>query len=217
MSLLRQRAIEHIKDLLGIYEALPVNPGTMGNYRVDRILTARMRQALDRWAKPDSSYHVLANTKAAWAEPTDLAAAALKALLADIEAGYVETIETEVHAITNSGLMGIADGFLADKLHLPAAVIMGVTLEQHLRSMCVVHNIDTERVNNKGERVYLKAADLAAALMKEAVILPSKKDMIDSWLKTRNAAVHGRTDELDVRDVNAMSTDIKRFLDEYPA
>jgi len=107
---------------------------------------------------------------------------------------------------------------LADELHEQghkdaAAVIVGSTLENHLRRLAAVRGIRVRR--DDGEP--LKGNALNGALAREGVYGRLQQKYVTAWLDLRNDAAHGRYWTYDAEHVAALLQEVSRFVTRYPA
>ena len=94
----------------------------------------------------------------------------------------------------------------------PAAVIIGSTLETHLRELCKSNGIDTEIKKNDGKNVAKKAEVMNADLVKKEVYSKMYQKQVTAWLDLRNNAAHGKYDEYKKEDVSLMLQGVRQFI-----
>ncbi len=135
-----------------------------------------------------------------------------KALLSDIQNGYLESFEELLHGDVFSDYLEMADYLLQKGYKDAAAVLAGSTLEIHIRKLCKKHGVETE-LNNKPK----KADALNIELKKQQVYKLIDQKNITAWLSLRNNAAHGKYSEYDKNQVQLLVASIRDFLIRYPA
>ena len=86
----------------------------------------------------------------------------LKALREAYRAGYLSSVEESVHADVFSDFVEMADHLLAEGYKDPAAVVIGSTLEGHLRKLAMKNGIAPDNAGRPKKADQLNA-DLAGA------------------------------------------------------
>jgi hypothetical protein len=130
----------------------------------------------------------------------------------DLQAGWTETVVELVHADTYGGYLEMADALLAKAYKDPAAVIVGTSLEVHLRALCVKNNIATVVGAN-----HKKADTMNADLKKAGVYDGLQQKQITAWLDLRNKAAHGNYADYDKEQVGLFVDGVRAFIIKYPA
>ena len=98
-----------------------------------------------------------------------------------------------------------------------AAVIIGSTLESHLRKLCEKYGIEIEIENDSVKVVYKKAERMNADLAKAEVYSLANQKQITAWLDIRNNSAHGKYDEYITQEVKLMIQGIQNFILNNPA
>lgn len=137
----------------------------------------------------------------------------VKALLSDIESGYVKTIEEEIHGDVFSDFLEMASHLVGQEYKDPAAVMAGSTLEVHLRKLCDKNDIDTLKSDGKPK----KADSLNAELAKAGVYKKLDQKNVTAWLDLRNKAAHGDYDEYTKAQAGLLIDGVRDFITRYPA
>ena len=110
------------------------------------------------------------------------------------------------------------DDFLEMAQHLfdegykdAAAVIVGASLETHLRNLCLKNGIDTVLKTSKGDRP--KKADQMNGELSQAGHY-SKLDLkgVTAWLDLRNKAAHGHFDQYTIEQVGLLISGVRNFI-----
>jgi ABC-type multidrug transport system ATPase subunit len=94
-----------------------------------------------------------------------------------------------------------------------AAVIAGVSLEEHLRRLAVKNRMPIKREDGSP----LKADALNNALVVEGIYNRLQQKGITAWLDLRNKAAHCQHTEYDTAQVSAFIRDIRNFMTRFPA
>jgi len=92
----------------------------------------------------------------------------LRTIKAEIAGGWLFTVKGVIAAEIFSDFLEMAEHLLSQGYKDPAAVMIGSTLEEHLRQLCLKHNIDIE-VEKNGKMIPKKADVLNAELTKRRV------------------------------------------------
>ncbi len=130
----------------------------------------------------------------------------------DLQAGWTETVVELVHADTYGDYLEMADALLEKAYKDPAAVIVGTSLEVHLRALCVKNNIATVVGAN-----HKKADTMNADLKKAGVYDGLQQKQITAWLDLRNKAAHGNYADYDKEQVGLFVDGVRAFIIKYPA
>lgn len=148
------------------------------------------------------------------------AASALAGVLAslkeDAASGYVETQRELIHGELFADFLEMARHLLDEGYKDAAAVIVGGTLEAHLRQLCHKAKIATEAETGKGI-VPKKADRLNAELAASDCYSKLDQKSVTAWLDLRNKAAHGRYDEYVGAQVSLLIDNVRDFLTRNPA
>lgn len=180
------------------------------------VHAVRLAAGIFRLAPPDTTYHRQAK-KIGEGQALDeykvleLTAIA-QALRADIEAGYVETIEQRARGEIFDDLLEMAGG-VTDTNPAGAAILAGAVLEEHVRKMAVAAGIQATKSN--GDMV--KFENLSQSLVKEGVFSQPERKIIAGWYGQRTEAAHGRFENVVNAEVPRMIETVRRLLVDYPA
>ncbi len=136
----------------------------------------------------------------------------LKALRADYVAGYLNTIESLIHADVFADFLEMADHLLSQNYKDPAAVIIGSVLEEHLRKLCAKHGIPTMSGTSAK-----KADALNAELTAANVYFKLDQKNVTAWLDLRNKAAHGHYAQYAQQQVELLSQSVRDFMTRNPA
>lgn len=135
----------------------------------------------------------------------------LKGLRQDIEAGYLQTIEEEIHADVFSEFLEMADHLSNEGFILPAAVVAGSALEAHLKALAEKFGVSTQ-ARGKPKRAGMLNDDL---VNKETYRKAEHKQVV-AWQAIRNSAAHGEQ-EFSRDEVRLMTQGVRGFIARHPA
>jgi hypothetical protein len=138
---------------------------------------------------------------------------ALAALRADVEAGYMRTLEELVHADVFGDFLEMAEELVGKGYKDAAAVIAGSVLEAHLRQLADNAGIATTSTSGSP----LKASRLNDELKAVPVYSALEHKSITAWLALRNDAAHGNYSNYDQKQVEALIRDVRDFMVRHPA
>ncbi|HUT03855.1 MAG TPA: hypothetical protein VM163_08200 [bacterium] len=141
----------------------------------------------------------------------------LRALRADYEKGYLAEIHELIHGDLFSDFLEQAEYLLEETWKDPAAVIAGGVLEEHLRKLCQKNGIETVAPDKKGKMQPKKASRMNDELKGKGAYEKLGHSQVDSWLKLRNLAAHGKYHEYDDKQVGIMISGIRDFIVRRPA
>lgn len=124
----------------------------------------------------------------------------------DFEGGYLTSVRNLVHAELAESELEQASELLQAGYLSASAVVAGVVLETTLRTLCDRHGISHGKLDK-----------MNADLVKAGQYNVLRQKQITAFAAVRNSAAHGKTDEFNHADVEAMIKDIGRFLVEVLA
>lgn len=220
-------ALSHIDNLLDMQKGMTWDRN--GNYEYvpdDQAVEFRARclTCFERVSGENSRYTRQARDEIQQAAPRNTDAvkpltALLRALRADVEAGYVESLVVEVRTDLFADFLESADNLLNEGQYGykdAAAVLAGGVLEQHLRKLCEQNGVDTTRDTKDGPQAR-HAADLNADLARGKVYSKIDQNTITAWLNIRNDAAHGQYDKYVKSQVALMVQWLRDFISRCPA
>ncbi|OLS20666.1 MAG: hypothetical protein HeimC3_39320 [Candidatus Heimdallarchaeota archaeon LC_3] len=135
------------------------------------------------------------------------------ALYEEIEAGHMDSIVELSRAETFTNMSDIASELLENNYKDAAAVIIGSTLEIHLKNLCKKADISLSYDNGKPKG----PSKLNDELKHENIINSINHKQITAWIAIRNAAAHGSYNAYNIEDIKSMNTDVLRFINEFSA
>lgn len=136
------------------------------------------------------------------------AIAVLEELKHAIENGYLSEFRRVVAASVFSDYLEMAEHLIVEGYKDPAAVIVGSTLEEHMRELCRVHDIDTADDKGRPKKTELLNDDL---YKKDVYNLLDKKN-VTAWLDLRNKAAHGHYGEYNQSQVEQLLVNVREFI-----
>jgi len=136
----------------------------------------------------------------------------LAALKIAYESGYLNQVSTLIHADMFSNFIEMATYLLSEGWKDPAAVIVGSSLEEHLRQLCNSHNIPVD-VGGRPKKADQLNADLAGS----NVYSKLDQKAVTSWLDLRNKAAHGKYSDYTKDQVGLLIQGIQNFMLRNPA
>lgn len=137
----------------------------------------------------------------------------MRALRSDVEAGYMRSFEELVHADVFADFIEMAEELVGKGYKDAAAVITGSVLEEHLRKLAGKRGGSTQHPDGR----FVKADTLNAELVKTGAYNKLTQKQVTAWLDLRNKAAHGRYDEYDRAQVEALIRDVRSFMERFPA
>jgi hypothetical protein len=93
----------------------------------------------------------------------------IQALKSDLENDYLKSFSDIIQSEVFSDYLEMAEHLLNEGYKDPAAVLVGSTLEVHLRELCISNSIEIEFENGKGKLVPKKADTMNSELAKAGV------------------------------------------------
>lgn len=141
----------------------------------------------------------------------------VKALQADIKAGYIRTLVELVHGDIFGDFLEMAQHLCDSGYKDAAAVITGSTLESHIRELCHKAGIPIESTKSNGDVVPKKAETMNSDLVSAGVYTKLDQKSITAWLDLRNKAAHGKYDEYKDEQVVLMVSSVRDFITRNPA
>ena len=145
-------------------------------------------------------------------------AARLRALHDDFANGFIGDLGSQIEAEIAADYLGQAERLLGEGQsgkfdHVPAAVLAGSVLEKTLRAFCGRQQPPVATVNATGGPLTL--APLIDGLKKAGLFNEVRAKQLRHWADIRNSAAHGKFEEFDRNQVEAMVKGIEQFLAEH--
>lgn len=136
----------------------------------------------------------------------------LKSLRDAYEKGYLTTIAEIIHADLFNDFLEMAEHLLDQGYKDPAAVLVGGTLEEHLRKLCTKHGIPITNAKGQPQKASAMNDDLAKTVYDKL-----QQKGVTYWLDLRNKAAHGEYSEYDTKDVQSMLHSVREFISRFRA
>jgi hypothetical protein len=215
-------SIDPKKAIADIDAVLSHKPQYEGTGAVSEV-SALMVACIERWAPAGSSYRQMLARIELFAPKYNKADVHLHGVLVALRKAYdqglLTTFEELVHAAVFDDLVGQAEYFLDEGHRLPAAVVSGAALEEHLRQLAAKHGIATTTTNAAGKTRPRKASELNDDLHKAKAYSQPEWRQVQVWLDLRNYAAHADPDFKNRADadVRSMVDGIRAFIVKYPA
>lgn len=135
----------------------------------------------------------------------------LNSIKTEIEKGWLTTVRGLVSAEIFSDFLETAEYLLEQKYKDPAAVIIGSTLEEHLRQLCRKYNMPVEDYKDD-KAIPKKANALNNNLYTGEIYNKLDQKNITAWLDLRNQAAHGQYSEYTIDQVQHMLRGVLEFI-----
>jgi hypothetical protein len=136
----------------------------------------------------------------------------LTALRTAYDADYIASVTELIHGDTFADFVEMAEYLLSEGYKDAAAVIIGSTLEEHLRQLCIKNGIGTGAAGRPK-----RADQLNADLAGPSVYSKLDQKSITAWLDLRNKAAHGKHSEYSKEQVAFLIQGIRDFMARVPA
>jgi len=190
-----------------------------GNTSIEEIAAAlsKSKAAIARIAGDNSEYYkdtvdTLKRTNINEGNKLRHIIGTITALKSDLENDYLKSFSDIIQSEVFSDYLEMAEHLLNEGYKDPAAVLVGSTLEVHLRELCVSNNIDIEIHNSKGKIIPKKADVMNSDLAKSNVYSSAYQKQVTAWLGIRNSAAHGKYSEYTKEEISLMLQGIKQFI-----
>lgn len=148
---------EIIADFLRIKSKAKYND-LSGNTSIEEItaLLSKSKAAIARIVGNNSEYYkdieaTLKRTNIHAGNKLRYVMGTISALKSDLENDYLKSYSDIIQSEVFSDYLEMAEYLLNEGYKDAAAVLIGSTLEVHLRELCISNNIDIETTNNKGK------------------------------------------------------------------
>jgi len=214
---LKKELLAQLDNVIGLYKSLRSQAkyddlsDLKDDAKTSQVITM-FRSAIERISGKGSVYV----RQAVASSNIPILVGILEALKADLEAGYLLSVEELIHGEVFGDLLEAAAYLLDEGYKDPAAVLAGCVLEEHLRQLCKKNGIETEANTKSG--IKAKKADLMnSELSKAEVYSILDQKNITAWLDLRNKAAHGKFDEYAKEQVSIMRFGIRDFVSRVPA
>jgi len=136
----------------------------------------------------------------------------INALKSDLENDFLKNIQEIIQSEVFSDYLEMAEHLEKEGYKDPAAVLIGSTLEAHLRELCKSFSIDTEITNSKGKMIPKKSSVMNSDLAKKGTYSSAYQKQITAWLDIRNSAAHGKYSEYSKEEIKLMLQGVRQFI-----
>jgi len=134
------------------------------------------------------------------------------ALKNDLQNDYLKSFSDIIQSEVFSDYLEMADYLLSEGYKDPAAVLVGSTLESHLRELCKSNSIDIEVTNNRGKLISKKAEVMNSDLVKTGIYSSAHQKQITAWLALRNSAAHGHYTTYTQDEIKLMLEGVRQLI-----
>ncbi|MFM9952185.1 MAG: hypothetical protein ACKV1O_29915 [Saprospiraceae bacterium] len=134
-----------------------------------------------------------------------------------VDRGWAGGLHSLISAEIFGNFLEMAEYLLSEGYKDPSAVIIGSTLESHLRDLCNNNEIPITKVDNSGKSQPIKANQMNIELTKSGVYSSLENKSVLAWLDLRNKAAHGQYSEYGKDQVITMLTGVRDFIIRNPA
>ena len=136
----------------------------------------------------------------------------------DFKSGLFDNLKNRIESEVSVDYLEQAEHLLAEKgsghyYYIPAAVLAGAVLEKSLRSLCDRNEPPIKTVKPNGQPKAMNA--LIDDLKKAEVLDEIWSKQLKTWADIRNAAAHGRTEDITLDQVKSMLRGIPTFLRHF--
>lgn len=135
-----------------------------------------------------------------------------------VDAGWLEDARALISADIFSNIIEMADYLLSESYKDAAAVLVGGSLEGHLRSLAIRHGVETQEPDRKTGRMKARRAEaLNEDLPKKSVYNLADQKQVTAWLNIRNDAAHVKYENYTQAQVQLMLQGVRDFICRVPA
>lgn len=130
---------------------------------------------------------------------------------------FLENMAELIHGEVFTDFLEMAEHLLEEGYKDASAVMIGATLETHLKKLAIKNDVEVTKIDKKG-KFYPKSANaLNADLKAEDIYNQLDHKSITAWMELRNNAAHGHYDEYTKGNVEIMLQGVKDFIKRTPA
>lgn len=206
--------LEEYNDKKGPKSSIP--KGGSNDILIHNLIT-RIFATLERIVGRKSEYykHALSIASGQWIDSKvlDFLIGTLEGLYHDLKNNYLKSLTEIIHGNVFGDYLEMAEHLQKEGYKVPAAVIAGSTLEQHLRKLSQKAVIDVKLTSGKPKKADLLNSDLA----KQGIYNKSEQKQITAWLGIRNDAAHGNVNAYTTDQVNLFIVGLRDFIIRHPA
>jgi hypothetical protein len=212
--------IDSIEEFYAELDRKKVHDDFSGGIRPEEYAqyTTRALAAIERIAGKEHSYSMQARATiktfggVSHAHIPPILHGILQALRQDVGAEFLLELRIIEHASLFSDFLEMAAHLLQNGYKDPAAVLIGGTLESHLKQLAQLNSVSPTDSNGKSKG----AERLNEELGKKAYNLLQQKT-ITSWLDLRNKAAHADYGQYTADQVRNFGDGLRNFMLQFPA
>lgn len=213
--------IKQLGEIINDYNLLKSKDqyGDFSSNPLDEVTTVitKAKAAITRIVGNNSEYYkevdaILKKTNIHEGLKLKLIIGSVIALKSDLQNDYLRSFCDIIQSEVFSDYLEMAEHLLNEGYKDPAAVLVGSTLEVHLRDLCTTNGIDIEVKNSKGNLVPKKADLMNSDLAKARIYSSAYQKQITAWLGIRNSAAHGQYSDYKAEEVSFMLQGIRQFI-----
>lgn len=157
-----------------------------------------------------------AKTESHFFSDSERALAILAAIRSELTGGWLFDIKGLVAAELFSDFLDQSEYLLEQGYKDAAAVMIGSVLEEHLRQLCLRHEVQVADIKD-GKSVPRKADRLNSELARIAVYSALDSKQVTAWLGLRNNAAHGNYDQFTKEQVHNLLRGVIEFMTRVAA
>jgi len=216
----RSALLQHIDSTLMQFDAVanrdrPADDST-GEYFA---LMARVERIVRQVTGPDSDYVNALSAMTSWSnslsERAKHAIGLLRIVRDEVDLGILEEMIVSARRRVFSDFVEMASYFVGEDWPVPAVVILGATLESHLRQLCVKNEVPIEKVRKDGRSEPLTATPLNQSLYSRGILPLGEFKMADTFITLRNSAAHGHADKVTLEGAEMFLNWLPGFMERY--
>jgi hypothetical protein len=134
----------------------------------------------------------------------------LQAARGELAGGWIETTRGLITAEVFADFLEMGEHLLDEHYKDAAAVMIGGTLEEHLRQLATANGIPVEEL--KQIRIVPRRADAINADLAKSVYGKLDQKNVTAWLDLRNKAAHAKYTEYTEEQVRNMLAGVREFV-----
>ena len=214
--------IKQLDNILMDYNSIKskaINDDLSGNVSIEEITTllTKSKAAITRISSNKSEYYkdIEATLKKSniWeGDKLRRIIGTVTALKNDLQNDYLKSLNDIIQSEVFSDYLEMAEHLLSEGYKDPAAVLIGSTLESHLRELCKTNGIIIEVTNSKGNLVPKKADLINSDLAKASCYSSAYQKQIVAWFSIRNSAAHGKYSDYTNEEIRLMLQGVRQFI-----
>lgn len=205
--------IKQLDEIIDDYTAM----GSESSHQEKQAITSRAIAAIHRISGRVSSYsndvNRILKDKTLYYLQSEMIIGITQALRDDLRSGYLRSYAEILHAEIFADFLEMATHLLDNGYKDAAAVIIGSTLESHIKKLATKNSIPIKHEDGKSVKAEKINQDLASA----DVYTKLDQKNVTSWLGLRNEAAHGNYDVYTIAQVRLFVSSVQDFITRNPA